>query len=68
MSADADVVEGDTILSGGVGSMYPAELPIGTVVSVTLDEYSRTKVATVQPSVDFSSLRYMMIVTGYDIP
>ena len=65
MDPNADVQEGDLLLSGGVGSMYPADLPIGRVLSVTLDEYTRTKIATVEPSVDFSSLHWMMIVTGY---
>lgn len=65
MNEDADIREGDVILSSGTGSVYPADLPIGTVKSVTRDEYNRTPIATVQPAVDFSSLQYMMIITGY---
>ncbi len=65
MDEEADIQVGDTILSSGTGSVYPADLPIGTVTEVQHDEYNRTPVAIIAPAVDFSSLQYMMIVTGY---
>ena len=65
MESNADIQVGDLILSSGTGSVYPADLVIGSVIAVEKDEYNRTPVATIQPSVDFSSLQYMMIVTGY---
>ena len=64
--ADADIRVGDQILSSGVGSVYPADLIIGVVESIEVDEYSRAIVATVKPSVEFSKLQYMLIVTGYE--
>ena len=66
IDADADIEVGDKILSKGTGSMYPADLEIGTVIEISLDEYTRNTVATVQPSVDFSSLKWVMIITGYE--
>ena len=65
MDEGADIQVGDTILSSGTGSVYPADLPIGTVTEVQHDEYNRTPVAIIAPAVDFSSLQYMMIITGY---
>ena len=65
VEADADVQVGDKIFSSGTGSVYPADLEIGEVVSVEKDEYSRTLVAKVKPSVDFSALQYMLIIKGY---
>ena len=62
----ADIAVGDVIVSSGVGSVYPNDLIIGTVIEVGVDEYTRTIVATVRPAVDFSSLKYMLIVTGYE--
>lgn len=63
-----DVKIGDSVLSSGMGSVYPAELKVGTVVSVEVDPANRALIATVQPSVDFSdtSLDDMMILTGFD--
>ncbi len=65
IDAEADVQVGDTVYSSGTGSVYPADLKIGTVTSIEVDEYNRTLVATVTPAVDFSSLKWVMIITGY---
>ena len=62
----ADIKVGDLVLSSGVGSVYPADLIIGVVEEVTVDEYSRTIVANVRPTVDFSALHYVLIITGYE--
>ena len=66
IDAAADVVIGDTVYSSGTGSVYPADLKIGTVTSIEVDEYNRTLVATVTPAVDFSSLKWVMVITGYE--
>ena len=66
LDPSADIAVGDTVLSSGNGSVYPADLLIGEVIAVEADGYSRTLVATVKPAVDFSDLRYMMIITGYE--
>ncbi len=65
MESGADVAVGDKVYSTGSGSIYPADLPIGEVVSVEIDAYNRTPVATVKSFVDFEHLKYMMIVVGY---
>lgn len=66
LESDADIQVGDKVVSSGNGSVYPAELEIGEVIEVGVDDYSRTIVATVRPSVDFTDLQYMMIITGYE--
>ena len=65
IDAAADVQVGDAVYSSGTGSVYPADLKIGTVTSIEVDEYNRTLVATVTPAVDFSSLKWVMVITGY---
>ncbi len=65
VQSDADVKVGDRIYSTGTGSVYPADLPVGEVIAVEIDEYSRTLVATVKPFVALKDLQYMMIITGY---
>ena len=65
IDAAADVQIGDTVYSSGTGSVYPADLKIGTVTAIEVDEYNRTLVATVTPAVDFSSLQWVMVITGY---
>ncbi len=63
---DADVIEGDLIYTSGEGSVYPGGIYIGRVKEVTLDGFSRTKSATVECAVDFESLKYVVVVTGYE--
>ena len=65
LNTDADVLEGDKVLSDGMSSVYPADLEIGTVTGVEKNAYNGTVEATVKPSVDFTSLKWVMIIKGY---
>ncbi len=67
LPADADVHEGDRVLTSGLGSIYPRGLFVGEVVSVDADPYSRTLTAVVQPKVDYASLVKVMIIKDYTI-
>lgn len=64
---NADVHEGDRVITSGIGSIYPRGLYIGDVVSVEADPYSRTLTATVQPKIDYSSLSKVMIIKDHEI-
>ena len=66
IDSDADIKVGDRVVSDGMSSVYPADLEIGYVTSVEINEYTRAPVATVKPSVDLSSLEWVLIVKGYD--
>ncbi len=63
---NAVIEVGDVVLSSGMGSVYPADLVIGTVESLEYDAYNHTMIANVRTSADFQNLQYMMIVTGYE--
>jgi rod shape-determining protein MreC len=67
LPAEAQIAVGDRVLSTGYGSVYPRGLLIGRVSEVKLDAFSRQKVATVDASVDAEVLRYVMIVTDYEV-
>ena len=69
IDASADIKVGDRVKTGGNGNIYPAGLTIGTVVSIEADEYTRTLIAYVEPSVDFENISRssrVMIISGYD--
>ena len=66
LDIEADVQIGDLVYTSGSGSIYPGGLLIGKVSSVGIDEYSRSKVATVTCIVDFDSLNYVIVVTSFD--
>ena len=62
---EADVVEGDTVITSGRGSVYPYGIPIGRITSISFNPYSRTTEAVVQPFTDFSELTRVLIMTSY---
>lgn len=62
---NADVAVGDNVETSGTGSVYPAGLTVGKVTDLRTDAATRSLIATVEPSVDFSSISYVMIITGY---
>lgn len=66
LDIDADIQIGDLVYTSGSGSVYPGGLLIGKVSSVGIDEFTRSKVATVTCAVDFKSLSYVMVVTGFE--
>lgn len=66
LAADADIKEGDRIVSSGYGSVYPRGLVIGYVESVEKDSASRALSVTVRPSADTSDVSRLMILTDYE--
>jgi rod shape-determining protein MreC len=60
------LLPGDTVVTSGYSGHHPAGLIIGTIEEVQKDDGGLTKVATITPSVDFSRLEEVMVVTNYD--
>lgn len=67
IEADSDIRVGDKVLSSGIGEVYPRGLLIGKVADVSVDERTRTLVATVEPAADLESISKVMIITEYKI-
>lgn len=66
MARDADLLPGDTVVTSGYSGNHPAGLIIGNIEEVQKDAGGLTKVATINPSVDFSRMEEVMVVTNYD--
>jgi len=62
VSGTADVKTGDTVVTSGIDGLYPKGFVVGQVESVqrSAGEYSLVRV---RPSVDFSSLENVLVVT-----
>jgi len=61
----AQVEPGEAIVTAGFrGGLYPAGILIGLVSHVAPAEGSLAKVVSIAPVVDFSSLQFVMVVTG----
>jgi rod shape-determining protein MreC len=62
VSKKQDVKEGDVVLSSEYSNVFPRDIRIGTVTSVTEKPGNLFKDVLVTPSVDFSSLEQVFII------
>ncbi len=65
VSQEADLRPGEIILTSGLGGSYPSNILVGQVASVRKLETELFQEASVQPVVDFSSLRAVLVVTDF---
>ena len=66
LAPEADIREGDCILSSGYGTVYPRGLTVGHVVRVESDPFSRAPIAYVSIEADIAAETRVMILTGYE--
>lgn len=60
---NADVVEGDVIVTSGFGGIYPKGIVVGLVSSLQNDSGGLLKVGLLEPAVDFQKLEDVMVIT-----
>lgn len=58
-----DIMPGDILVSSGLGGIFPKGLSVGTVSSVKRKPFGITQEVEVRPSVDFSKLEEVVIIT-----
>ncbi len=63
-----DVVEGDLIVSSGIGGLFPKGLLLGKVVSVKKKTYGISQAVEVSPSVDFNKLEDVTVISPPAVP
>ncbi|KEI04239.1 rod shape-determining protein MreC [Clostridium botulinum] len=61
---DSKVKKGDTVLTSALGSLYPKDIKIGTVIDVEEDKGKLVKNALIEPSVDFNRLEELFVVVS----
>jgi rod shape-determining protein MreC len=62
---DTGLKVGDVVLTSGLGGNYPSDILIGQVVSVRKHENDLFQSASIQPAVDFSHLRAVLVITNF---
>ena len=64
LSNDKNLINGDILVTSGLGGIYPPDLPIGKVTSISSDSAGNLDYGVVEPSVDFESLYEVLVITG----
>ena len=61
---NADVVEGDVIVTSGFGGVYPKGIIVGLVSSLKNDDDNLLKIGVLEAAVDFQKLEDVMVITA----
>ncbi|MFR8002815.1 MAG: rod shape-determining protein MreC [Hydrogeniiclostridium sp.] len=66
LTAETKAKAGDIVVTSGLGGLYPSNLKIGRITSVEHEEYDVSLYALVEPFVDVTTLRDVMVLTEFD--
>ncbi|MBN2302884.1 MAG: rod shape-determining protein MreC [Anaerolineae bacterium] len=66
ISIDADVQEGDLVLTSGLGQTLPADVLVGQVLSVSLAENELYQEARIRSLVDFDTLELVQVLINFE--
>jgi len=62
---NADVREGDLVLTSGLGGNFPADIVIGQVTSTRQFEFELNQEAEVRSLINFDTLEFVLVVTSF---
>ncbi|MGM8214246.1 rod shape-determining protein MreC [Bacillaceae bacterium W0354] len=62
LTNSGQIEEGQTVISSGMGGIFPRGLLIGTIRSVELDQYGLTNVAYVEPAADLLDINHVIVI------
>ncbi|WP_369902457.1 rod shape-determining protein MreC [Bacillus manliponensis] len=68
IASDANVQKDQTVVTSGLGGVFPDRLIIGTIIEVTPDPYGLTQTAYVKPAANLDDVNHTMIVAKRDMP
>jgi rod shape-determining protein MreC len=61
----ASVTSGELVLTSGLGGAFPADVPVGQVLTVRKRDYELFQQAVVQPSADLENLLVVLVITNF---
>jgi rod shape-determining protein MreC len=59
---DAKIEKGQTVITSGLGGVFPSGLLIGKVKSVKTDQYGLTQTAYIKPGADFYDIENVLVI------
>ena len=67
LEGESSLMNGDLIVTSGLGGYYPSGLVIGSVQEIRTDDTGLTKYAILAPQVDLESLQQVFVITDFQI-
>ncbi|HRE32390.1 MAG TPA: rod shape-determining protein MreC, partial [Candidatus Berkiella sp.] len=64
----ADFMEGDQLVTSGLGGKFPAGFPVGVITSIQHDPSTRFTLIGVRPSAKLGQLRHVLFVKRDYVP
>ncbi|HBM79454.1 MAG: rod shape-determining protein MreC [Clostridiales bacterium] len=64
LKSDSDIKKGDSVVTSGMSKFFPKNIMIGTIEDVSDDSNEFAKSAIIKPSVDFTKIREVFVVTN----
>jgi len=61
----ATITQGELVITSGLGGKYPAEIPVGQVISIHRRDYEVFQQAVIQSSVDFDDIDIVLVITNF---
>ncbi len=65
ISDSASIINGDILVTSGLGGVYPAGLMIGKIDEVKIDAMGKIEYAVVKPSVSFDDVYEVLVITDF---
>ena len=67
LESESSLMNGDLIVTSGLGGYYPSGLVIGSVQEIRTDDTGLTKYAILAPQVDLDELQQVFVITDFQI-
>ncbi len=64
ISFDAEIIEGDEIVTSNLSTIFPPGLKIGYVKNIHTDTNGLTKFAQIEPAADFRHMENVLVISG----
>jgi rod shape-determining protein MreC len=62
---DVEISPGELVLTSGLGGNYPADIPIGEVISVRKRDYDLFQQVVIQPTIDVDDVEIALVITNF---
>ena len=67
LESESSLINGDLVVTSGLGGYYPSGLVIGSVEEILTDDGGLTKYAILAPQVNLDDLSEVFVITSFDV-